>query len=144
GRPAAVLVLPHTPGPARLSAPGGPPPTPPVLDAPAANGVLSARHFANAHATRPSMPQLMTGRYYHQNILGPYLPNRHPREFPFSRPDPSAVLLPDLLRRNGYQTLGASAHWWVVPGTPFGAGFDRLDFVPGDPRRGHADAPAGI
>jgi hypothetical protein len=86
------------------------------------------------------MPQLMTGRYYHQNILGPYLPNRHPREFPFSRPDSSAALLPDVLRRNGYQTLGASAHWWVVPGTPFGAGFDRLDFVPGDPRRGHADA----
>src|SRR5690349_14581543 len=52
----------------------------PALDALAASGVAFQQHFANAHATRASMPQLMTGRYYERSILRPFLPDAHPRE----------------------------------------------------------------
>jgi arylsulfatase A-like enzyme len=98
-------------------------------------------HFANAHATRSSFPQLMTGRYYHQNILRPFTPDEHPREFPFSTPDPTAVLLPGLLHDQGWQTLGVSAHPWVVSESQLGRAFERVDFVDAEPSRGHADAP---
>jgi arylsulfatase A-like enzyme len=135
-----IFILLDTTRADRLSVFGNPRPTTPALDALAASGVLFRRHYANSHATRPSMPQLMSGRYYHQNILAPFTPDAHPREFPFSRPDPTAVLLPDLLRRSGWQTLGVSAHWWVVAESPFGAGFERLELIPVAPERAHADA----
>src|SRR2546426_7384928 len=118
-----IFILLDTTRADHLSALGNARRTTPVLDALAAEGVLFRRHYANAHATRPSMPQLMSGRYYHQNILGPFIPDAHPREFPFSRPDPTAMLLPGLLRQNGYQTVGVSAHWWVIAESPFGADF---------------------
>ncbi len=112
----------------------------PVVDALARRGVLFTHHYANAHATRPSFPQLFTGRYYHQNVLRVFAPNAHPREFPFSLLDPTATLLPALLRAHGWATLGASAHPWVVAESEFGRGFEQLQFVAGDPSRGHADA----
>jgi arylsulfatase A-like enzyme len=139
-----IFILLDTTRADHLSALGNTHHTTPVLDALAAEGVLFRRHYANAHATRPSMPQLMSGRYYHQNILGPFTPDAHPREFPFSRPDPTAILLPAVLRRNGYQTVGVSAHWWVVKESPFGADFDRLELVPVEASRGHADATAVV
>ena len=73
----------------RLGAWGNPHPTTPTLDGLAAAGALFRRHFANSHATRPSFPQLMTGRYYFQNVLRAFTPNEHPREFPFSQGDPT-------------------------------------------------------
>ena len=86
--PSVVFILLDTTRADRLSAWGGPNPTSPNLDALAASGVRFAAHFANAHATRPSMPQLMTGRYYHQNVLHAFRPGDQPREFPFSVPRP--------------------------------------------------------
>ncbi|HJQ83321.1 MAG TPA: sulfatase [Candidatus Binatia bacterium] len=139
-RPNVVFVLLDTTRADRLGAFGNPRPTTPALDALAARGVLFTRHYANAHATRPSFPQLFSGRYYHQNVLRVFAPREHPREFPFSVPDPDAALLPDVLRRNGWATLGASAHPWVVAESELGRGFDRLDFVAGEASRGHADA----
>ena len=125
----------------RFSAWGNPNRTTPHLDGLAADGVLFRHHFANAHATRSSFPQLMTGRYYHQNILRPFTPDEHPREFPFSVADPTAVLLPALLRERGWQTLGVSAHPWVVSESDLGRHLEHVDFVDADPSRGHADAP---
>src|SRR5262249_31991475 len=124
----------------RFGAYGNPRPITPVLDGLARQGVLFGRHYANSHATRPSFPQLFSGRYYHQNVLRVFAPTENPREFPFSAPDPTSVLLPALLRSHGWATFGASAHPWVVAASDFGRGFDRLDFVAGDPGRGHADA----
>lgn len=112
----------------------------PSLDRLAATGVRFARHYANSHATRPSMPQLMSGRYYHQNVLREFTPDEHPREFPFSVPDPTAILLPELLAKNGWQLLGTSAHPWVVADSAFGKPFDRLTLLPAPPREAHADA----
>jgi arylsulfatase A-like enzyme len=125
----------------RFGAWGNPRPTTPALDALGAAGAVFARHFANAHSTRSSMPQLMSGRYYAQSILRSFLADEHPREYAFSRPEATGVLLPDWLRAHGYRTVGVSAHPWVVADSPFGRGFDRLDFVAADPVRGHADAP---
>jgi arylsulfatase A-like enzyme len=117
----------------------------PRLDALARGGARFARHFANAHATRSSMPQLMSGRYYHPNILRPLHSLSHPREYYFLDGDPAAALLPSLLRARGYRTLGVSAHPWVVAESAFGRGFDRLDFLPPpEAARGHVDARAVV
>src|SRR5206468_3609599 len=124
----------------RLSAWGNPHPTTPTLDGLAAAGALFRRHFANSHATRPSFPQLMTGRYYFQNVLRPFTPDEHPREFPFSQGDPTAAFLPAVLRARGFQTLGVSAHPWFVAASDLGRQFDRLELVGAEATRGHADA----
>ena len=138
--PSVVFFLLDTTRADRLSAWGGPNPTSPQLDALAASGIRFARHFANSHATRPSMPQLMTGRYYHQNVLLAFRPADHPREFPFSRSDPSAILLPRRLRDAGFQTLAVSAHPWVARQSAFGEPFETFDLVPAVASHGHAGA----
>jgi arylsulfatase A-like enzyme len=138
--PSVVFILLDTTRADRLGAWGGPNPTSPHLDALARSGVRFAAHFANAHATRPSMPQLMTGRYYHQNILRAFRPGDQPREFPFSAPDPTAVLLPEVFREAGYQTIAVSSHPWVARQSAFGQPFDSFDLLPAAPIRGHAGA----
>jgi len=124
----------------RLSAWGNPHPTTPTLDGLARAGALFRRHFANSHATRPSFPQLMTGRYYFQNVLRAFTPNEHPREFPFSQGDPTAAFVPAVLRGQGFETLGVSAHPWFVSASDLGRHFDRLELVAAEATRGYADA----
>ena len=138
--PTVVFIVLDTTRADRFSLFGNPRPTTPVLDALARSGVVFRRHFANSHATRPSFPQFMTGRYYHQNILRDFMPDAHPREMSFSRPDPTAILLPQLLREHGYQILGASAHLWVAPASRLGAAFERLDAMGNDPKLGFVEA----
>jgi arylsulfatase A-like enzyme len=111
----------------------------PVLDGLAARGAAFLRHYANSHATRASMPQLLTGRYYHANVLAPFHTHEHPREYDFYRRDPTAVLLPSVLRANGWATVGVSAHAWVVAGSEFGRQFDGLELVPFTAAQGHGD-----
>src|SRR2546422_7152315 len=123
----------------RLSSFGNPHPTTPTLDRLAAAGALFRRHFANSHATRPSFPQLMTGRYYFQNILRAFVPNEHPREVPFSHGDPTAAFVPAVLQGRGFQTLGVSAHPWFVAASDLGGSFDRLELVAAEATRGYAD-----
>jgi arylsulfatase A-like enzyme len=137
--PSIVFVLLDTTRADRLGAWGHDRPTSPALDALAADGVRFASHFANSHATRPSMPQLMSGRYYHQNVLRTFEPLAHPREFPFGRRPRRSALLPEILRGHGYATRGVSAHPWVVADSEFGRGFDRLELLPFEARAGHGD-----
>jgi arylsulfatase A-like enzyme len=139
-----VFILLDTTRADRFGAWGNPRRPTPHLDALAAAGARFARHYANAHATRSSMPQLMSGRYYHPNILRPMHPRSHPREYEFLAGDSGASLLPRVLRAQGYATVGVSAHPWVVAESPFGAGFARLDFLPAPPERGHVEARAVI
>jgi arylsulfatase len=138
--PSVVFILLDTTRADRLSAWGGPNPTTPHLDALAASWVRFAAHFANAHATRPSMPQLMTGRYYHQNVLRAFRPVDQPREFPFNVPDPTSVLLPAVMRAAGFQTLAVSSHPWVARESQFGEAFETFDLLEAAPERGHAGA----
>ena len=112
-RPDVVFVLLDTTRADRLSAWGNPRPTTPSLDALARTGVRFARHFANSHATRPSMPQLMSGRYYQSSVLREFRPRTHPRDWPFAAPDPSVALLPEILGQAGYHLAAVSAHPWV-------------------------------
>jgi len=114
--------------------------TTPNLDRLAGRGIRFAHHFANSHATRPSMPQLMTGRYYHDNILLPFQRDADPREMSFARPDPTAALLPGMLRAAGYRTVAVSAHTWVAPQSDFGRQFDRFEMVPFTTEEAHGDA----
>jgi arylsulfatase A-like enzyme len=143
-QPSLVFLLLDTTRADRFGAWGNPRATTPHLDALARTGARFARHFANAHATRSSMPQLMSGRYHHPNILRPLHSLSHPREYPFLAPDPGAVLLPHVLQAAGYRTLGVSAHPWVVAESAFGRGFHRLDFLPPEAGRGHVDARAVV
>jgi arylsulfatase A-like enzyme len=139
--PSVLFVLLDTTRADRFGAWGNEREPTPHLDALARGGARFARHFANAHATRSSMPQLMSGRYYHQNILRPLHSLSHPREYYFLEGDPGAALLPQRLRARGYRTLGVSAHPWVVAESAFGRGFDRLDFLPPPQAdRGHVEA----
>lgn len=111
----------------------------PVLDELARRGVVFLRHHANSHATRPSMPQLLSGRYYHRNVLAAFRTHEHPREYEFNRADPTTALLPAIVRAHGWATRGVSAHTWVVSDSELGRYFDSLDLVPFTPEEGHGD-----
>ncbi len=139
-RPNVVFVLLDTTRADHFGSWGYPDDTTPVLDALAARGVRFRRHYANSHATRPSMPQLMSGRYYRDNILAAFQPNAHPREMTFTRPDPTAVLLPRLFHDAGYATQGVSAHTWVSPDSELGRAFDRFELLPFTTKEAHGDA----
>lgn len=57
------------------------------------------------------------------------LPNPHLRKLESL----SERLLPDVLRRNGYETRAISTNGWLVPGGGFDTGFERFELV--DPSR---------
>ena len=138
--PSVVFVLLDTTRADRIGAWGRPEAGTPVLDDLARRGAVFLAHHANSHATRASMPQLMSGRYYHQNILGRFKPYEHPREFEFNRHDPTAVLLPAVLRSHGYASIGVSAHAWVIADSMLGRQFDGLELVAFSADEGHGDA----
>jgi arylsulfatase A-like enzyme len=138
--PSVVVVLMDTTRADRFHSWGNEHDTTPVLDGLAADGAQFRQHFANSHATRPSLPQIVSGRYFHPSILRPFEPDSHPRDYPFLQPDPSARLLTDLVHDAGYQTLAVTAHPWVDAQSAMGRGFDRLEYVEAPPKRGHAEA----
>lgn len=137
--PDVVFILLDTTRADRLSAWGNPRRTTPALDELAASGVRFARHFANSHATRPSMPQLLSGRYYQPNVLREFRPRTHPRDWPFAADDATLALLPEILRTAGYHLLAVSAHPWVSRDSRFGAPFDVFEEPEVPAQRGHAD-----
>ena len=137
--PSVVFLLLDTTRADRIGAWGRHDAETPVLDDLARRGAVFLRHHANSHATRSSMPQLLSGRYYHPNVLGPFKTHEHPREFEFNRRDGTTVLLPTVLRAAGYATVGVSAHAWVVAGSELGRQFDVLDLVPFSAEEGHGD-----
>jgi arylsulfatase A-like enzyme len=140
--PSLVFILLDTTRADRFGAWGHRTDVTPTLDRLASRGIRFVRHYANSHATRPSMPQLLSGRYYHANVLGPFQTDAHPREMSFTRRDPTAILLPQLLGAAGYATLGVSAHTWVAPDSDFGRSFDHLELLPFTVAEGHGDAVA--
>jgi len=139
-RPSIVMILLDTTRADRFGSWGSGLETTPALDALAAGGAQFVRHFANSHATRPSLPQIVSGRYFHPSVLRPFQPDSHPRDYPFLLPDPDARLLTDLLRTAGYELLGVSAHPWVDPTSKMGLAFNRLEYRSAPSGRGHAGA----
>jgi arylsulfatase len=138
-RPSVVMLLLDTTRADRFGSWGSGVMTTPVLDRLAAEGARFTRHYANSHATRPSMPQIVTGRYFHPSILRPFEPDSHPRDYPFLEADPGARLLTDVVRAAGFHLAGVTAHPWVDPKSAMGKAFHRLDYVEAPPKRGHAD-----
>jgi arylsulfatase A-like enzyme len=137
--PSVVFLLLDTTRADRFGAWGHDGDTTPVLDALARRGVRFAHHYANSHATRPSMPQLMSGEYYRDNVLAPFQVDAHPREMSFARHDPSP-LLPTILRAAGFATAGVSAHTWVSPESELGRTFERFELLPFGTEQAHGDA----
>jgi len=135
-----VFLLLDTTSAERMSGWGNSRATTPNIDALAQSGIRFARHFANSHATRPSMPQLMSGRYYQSTILREFRPRTHPRDWPFVAPDPSLSLLPEILHDAGYRLLAVSAHPWITRQSRLGAPFDAFEEPTVAARRGHPDA----
>lgn len=138
-RPSVVMVLLDTTRADRFGSAGSGVMTTPVLDGLAEEGARFTRHYANSHATRPSMPQIVTGRYFHPSILRPFEPDSHPRDYPFLAADPGARLLTDVVRAAGFHLTGVTAHPWVDPKSAMGRAFHHLEYVETPPKRGHAD-----
>jgi arylsulfatase len=139
-RSSVVMILLDTTRADRFGSAGSGRATTPTLDALGREGAQFLRHFANSHATRPSLPQIVSGRYFHPSVLRPFQPDSHPRDYPFLLPDPSARLLTDLVREAGYELLGVSAHPWVDPTSRMGKAFHRLEYRSAPSGRGHAAA----
>jgi arylsulfatase A-like enzyme len=137
--PSVVFLLLDTTRADHLGAWGHDPDVTPALDALARRGVRFVRHYANSHATRPSMPQLMSGEYYRDNVLSAFQVDAHPREMSFARRDPSP-LLPAMLRGAGFATAAVSAHTWVSRDSELGRGFDRFELLPFTTADAHGDA----
>lgn len=88
--------------------------TSPVLDRIAAEGVRFAHHLAQSSWTKCSMASLWSGlNPARSGIL----------RFEDVIPD-SAVLPAEILRENGFQTVGIYRNGWVAPTFGFGQGFD--------------------
>jgi arylsulfatase A-like enzyme len=138
--PSVVFVLLDTTRADRFGSWGGDNETTPVLDRLAADGAQFVEHFANSHATRPSLPQIVSGRYFHPSILRPFEPDSHPRDYPFLQADPASRLLTNLLRESGFHLLGVTAHPWVDSKSPMGQAFHHLEYVEAPAKRGHAEA----
>jgi arylsulfatase A-like enzyme len=139
-RPSVIFILLDTTRADRFGAWGNPRPTTPALDHLAAEGVRFVRHHANSHSTRSSMPQLMSGRYFHPNVLARFEEDAHPREMSFQHADPTAVLLPALFAGAGYTTIGISAHTWVAAESALGRPFTSFELLPFTNEEAHGDA----
>jgi arylsulfatase A-like enzyme len=85
GRPAVVMILLDTTRADRFGSHGSGIDTTPVLDALGAEGAQFMRHFANSHATRPSFPQILSGRFS---------PTRIPATTPSCSPIPGRACSP--------------------------------------------------
>jgi len=97
--------------------------TSPTIDRLAAQGVLFENHFAQGLWTAISVPSFMSGLYYPAmcvstgNILDP------------RAPAPGELLLPEILKRNGYHTWCVTANSHIGPMTRLGRAFDEYRFM---------------
>lgn len=101
--------------------------TTPNVDALASRGIVFERTFAQATATRRSLPRLLYSRFLTPPIFpaSPRVPVAGPAEL-FQAFDDQAVSLPRALSAAGFHTVAISAHAWLRPGTQFATQFDQL------------------
>lgn len=97
-------------------------PTSPTIDALAAEGALFESHYTQGLWTKLSVPTYITGRYYPVSCLDfiDYGSNANcPREVP-----PGELLLPEILKANGYHTVLVSAQVYITPRSRLYKAFD--------------------
>ncbi len=102
-------------------------PTSPTIDALAAEGALFESHYTQGLWTKLSVPTYITGRYYPVSCLDfiDYGSNANcPREVP-----PGEMLLPEILRENGYHTILVSAQVYITPRSRLYKAFDESHAV---------------
>lgn len=113
--PHLVLIIIDTLRADVLGSYGFPRPTSPELDEIAGQGVRFARTVSQSPWTRPSIGSMLTSRY--PRTVGIYKEQRHVLR-------PALVTLPEVLRENGYRTLGATANPNLNASFGFDQGFD--------------------
>ncbi|MGI6139091.1 MAG: sulfatase [Candidatus Hydrogenedentales bacterium] len=110
---------------------GNPRPVSPYIDALAEEGCLFESHFAQGLWTQASVPSYMTGKYFPVSCLDfVYLGNSEncPRAVPAGE-----VLLPRILKDNGYYTVLISAQIFISPRSRLYKAFDeQFVFYPTD------------
>jgi arylsulfatase A-like enzyme len=114
-RPHVVLIVIDTLRADRLGCYGYERVVSPELDALSRNGVRFERAMAQCSWTRPSIGSMLTSLY--PRTLGIHFEDRG------DLPDP-VVTLAEVLRDNGYRTLGATANPHLNPSFNFHQGFD--------------------
>jgi arylsulfatase A-like enzyme len=137
----AVFILLDAARADRFSAYGYGRETTPRIDRLARGGALFLSHYAQATATRGSLPKLLYSRYFAPGIMpnSPHVPLRQPADL-FAH-DPTMLSLPRALSAAGLATAAISAHTWTRPKTPFAAQFDELRDLSGEGgARPHASA----
>ena len=108
GRPSVLLVVYDTVRFDAVSANGGPPGITPALDALAAGGLRYTRAYSASNWTLPSQHRVSTMRR--------------------NSPD-GLVMLAELLRDAGYDTVGFSENPWITPENNVTQGFQRFQVV---------------
>jgi arylsulfatase A-like enzyme len=113
--PHLVLIIIDTLRADVLGSYGFPHPTSPELDRIAGRGVRFARTVSQCSWTRPSVGSMLTSQY--PRTVGIYKEQRHVL-------NPTFVTLSEVLRENGYRTLGATANPNLNASFGFDQGFD--------------------
>ena len=99
-------------------------PTSPNIDKLANEGVLFEDNFTQGMWTTVSVPSYMTGRYF------PVFCHEPVKEYEVSRdPPPGEYLLPDIMKRNGYETALIQSHAWFSPKSRLYKSFDESIIV---------------
>ncbi len=109
-----VFVLIDTLRADRLSAYGYERPTSPILEGLVASGIRFDDAIAQSTWTKTSMASIWSSTYPATNRI-----TRYPHGLPDEFPSPA-----ELLRENGYRTVGMWRNGWVAPNFGFAQGFD--------------------
>ena len=100
-----------------LSAYGYPKDTSPFLKELAARGVRFTRAYVNTHGTPPSHATLFSGLYQETHHV--YYEKHHLGKVPAH-----VALLPEILKKNGYTTIGVADGGYVTKAEGFDRGFE--------------------
>ena len=123
-KPNIVMILVDDLGYGDISCFGGPQTRSPHIDSIAEQGLKMTQFYANSTVCSPSRAALLTGRY--PDMVGVPGVIRQQPENSWGYFDPSAVTLPDMLRRGGYDTVHVGKwHLGLEPENhPCNRGFD--------------------
>ncbi len=110
-------------------------PTTPFMDSLASRGVLFEQAFSQAGGTPWSVPSFLSGKYFPVMCLGQGGWSSLYRTVPDDE-----LLLPEILRSNGYATATITAHPWFQPESRIAQAFDECIFLPPGPGENYADA----
>jgi arylsulfatase A-like enzyme len=118
-RPHVVLIVMDTTAASHLSLHGHPRPTSPNLERIAAEGAVFRRAFSTAPWTLPSHASMFTGLYLAQHGAG----------FEHPHLNDGVVTLAEILRSQGYRTVGYSNNAWIGDNTGLHRGFEQFTKV---------------